>query len=150
MSSETVIKSQIEKIFRANKLAVLATEGHGRPHASLVAITPMDDLVHLLFATHRSTRKYNNLIHNGKVAVLLENRSMTDQNRLEISVSTAFGYAEEVGKDFFEQAKQLHLQRHPTLDTFLLSPDCAVFRVFVDAYQLVLGIDDVKWWNRKE
>jgi nitroimidazol reductase NimA-like FMN-containing flavoprotein (pyridoxamine 5'-phosphate oxidase superfamily) len=150
MSSQTLIKTHIEDIFRANKLAVLATEGNGQPHASLVAITPLDDFVHLLFATYRSTRKYNNLIHNGKVAVLLENRYINDQNRSEISVLTAFGYAKELGEDSYEMAKQIHLQRHPTLGTFLLSTDCAIFRVVVDAYQLVLGIDEVKWWNIKE
>jgi hypothetical protein len=51
MDNQTFIKKYIEDVFQANNLAVLATEGNGQPHASLVAVTPADDFVHLIFAT---------------------------------------------------------------------------------------------------
>jgi nitroimidazol reductase NimA-like FMN-containing flavoprotein (pyridoxamine 5'-phosphate oxidase superfamily) len=150
MSTETIIKKYIGDIFQTNNLAVLATEGDGQPHASLVAVTPADDFVHLIFATYRKTRKYNNLINNGKVAVLFENRHINNLNQQESTVVTAFGYASEVSNDEYEMAMQKHLLKHPAQDTFLLSTDCAIFRVVVHAYQLVRGIDDVQWWNVKE
>jgi nitroimidazol reductase NimA-like FMN-containing flavoprotein (pyridoxamine 5'-phosphate oxidase superfamily) len=150
MSTETIIKKYVGDIFQTNNLAVLATEGDGQPHASLVAVTPADDFVHLIFATYRKTRKYNNLINNGKVAVLFENRHINNLNQQESTVVTAFGYASEVSNDEYEMAMQKHLLKHPAQDTFLLSTDCAIFRVVVHAYQLVRGIDDVQWWNVKE
>jgi nitroimidazol reductase NimA-like FMN-containing flavoprotein (pyridoxamine 5'-phosphate oxidase superfamily) len=150
MSTQSIIKKYIADVFQTNNLAVLATEGNGQPHASLVAITPIDDFVHLIFATYRSTRKYNNLINNGKVAILFENRYINNLNQQETTALTAFGYASEVNKDEYEMAMQTHLLKHPAQGTFLLSTDCAIFRVVVNAYQLVLGIDDVQWWNIKE
>lgn len=150
MSTQAIIKKYIGDVFQTNNLAVLATEGNGQPHASLVAVTPIDNFVHLIFATYRSTRKYNNLINNGKVAILFENRYINNLNQQETTALTALGYASEVNKDEYEMAMQTHLLKHPAQGTFLLSTDCAIFRVVVNAYQLVLGIDDVQWWNITE
>jgi len=147
MSSQTIIKTYIEDVFQTNNLAVLATEGNGQPHASLVAITPIDDFMHLIFATYRSTRKYNNLINNGKVAILFENRYINNLNQQEITALTAFGYAEEVDTEVSDSVLNAHLLRHPELEYFLSATDCAIFQVKVKAYQMVGGIDDIKWWN---
>jgi len=150
MNVQTNIKTYIEDVFQANKLAVLATEGNGQPHASLVAITPIDDFVHLIFATYRSTRKYKNLINNGKIAILFENRFINNLNQKETTALTAYGYAKEVNKDEYNMALQTHVLKHPSQSEFVSSTECAVFLVVVEAYQLVLGIDDIKWWKIKE
>ncbi len=142
-----MIKKYIKDFFQTNNPVVLATEGNGQPHASLVAITPADDFRLFIFATYRSTRKYNNLINNGRVAILVENRYLNNLNEQEIAALTAFGFAKEVDKDEYEIAMQTHVLKHPEQRSFLLSKDCAIFRVVVDAYQLVRGIDDVKWWK---
>lgn len=139
----------VQKALQSCTFAVLATEGEGQPHASLVAITPSVDLTELIFATYRHTRKYNNLINNGNVAVLFENRCDTNLRQQDITVLTVFGHAEELNNIDFEVAFESHVTKHPEQRTFLLSKDCAIFRIKVAAYQLVLGIDDVKWWNIK-
>ena len=128
-------------------MAVLATEGDGQPHASLFAITPIDDFMHLIFVTYRNTRKYNNLIRNGKVAILFENRSTLSLSQPDIIVLTAFGYAEEIDKTNSDKALQLHLLRHPEFESFLLSNESTIFQVKVNAYQIVRGIEDIIWWT---
>ena len=70
MSNLKAIKTYIEDIFKNSRFAVLATEAEGQPHASLIAVTPMEGFRKLIFATYRNTRKYNNLVHNSKVALL--------------------------------------------------------------------------------
>lgn len=147
MSNQNNIKAFIDDAFRTNSLAVLATEGNGQPHACFIAITPMDDYAHLIFATFRNTRKYFNLINNGKVAILFENRSTKSLSQPDITVLTAFGYAEEVDNTVSETLIRVHLLKHPELKSFLLSPDCAIFQVKVNAYQVVQSIDDISWWN---
>ena len=147
MSTQITIRGHIEDALRTNNLAVLATEGNGQPHACFIAITPMDDFVHLIFATYRNTRKYNNLINNGKVAILFENRSTISQSQPDITVLTAFGHAAEVDIAISDAALQAHLSRHPELESFLLSYDCAIFKVKVNSYQVVRGIEDINWWN---
>ena len=147
MKNKITIREYIREIISANRFAVLATESEGQPHASLIAITPTEDYLTLIFATYRNTRKYTNLIQNGKVAVLFENRSIKDSYDQEISVLTAFGRAEEVLSGNTEADMLAHMSRHPELSTFLLSTDCAIFRVHVEAYQVVHGIENVEWWN---
>jgi len=146
MSTQTTIKAYIEDALQTNSFAVLATEGNGQPHACFIAITPTYDFTHLIFATYRNTHKYNNLLNNRKVAILFENRSIKSLNQTDITVVTAFGNAVEVDIAISNAVLQAHLLKHPELETFLLSPDCAMFKVTVHAYQLVRGIDDINWW----
>jgi hypothetical protein len=150
MSHQKLIKEYVADALRTNNLAVLATEGDGQPHASLIAITPMADFTHLIFATYRSTRKYYNLINNGKVAILFENRSTKSISQPDINVVTAFGVATEVDIILSVATLQAHLLRHAELEVFLHSVDCAIFQVKVNAYQMLRGIDDVNWWKLNE
>jgi heme iron utilization protein len=147
MNTQLTIRGHIEDALRTNNHAVLATEGNGQPHACFIAITPIDNFAHLIFATYRDTRKYKNLVINGKVAILFENRSTKGHNQPNITVLTAFGHADEVDMALSDTYLQAHLSNHPQLESFLLSRNCALFKVKVNAYQVVLGIDDVNWWN---
>ena len=150
MSHQKLIKEYVADALRTNNLAVLATEGDGQPHASLIAVTPMADFTNLIFATYRNTRKYHNLINNGKVAILFENRSTKSISQPDINVVTAFGMANEVDITLTDLALQAHLLGHPELEVFIHSADCALFQVKVYAYQMVRGIDDVNWWKLNE
>lgn len=150
MSHQKLIKEYVADALRTNNLAVLATEGDGQPHASLIAVTPMEDFTNLIFATYRNTRKYHNLINNGKVAILFENRSTKSISQPDINVVTAFGMATEVDTALSNVALQAHLLRHPELEVFIYSADCALFKIIVNAYQMVRGIDDVNWWKLNE
>jgi nitroimidazol reductase NimA-like FMN-containing flavoprotein (pyridoxamine 5'-phosphate oxidase superfamily) len=147
MSKLIVIKSYIEDIFKNNRFAVLATEGDGQPHASLIAVTPMESFRKLVFATYRNTRKYSNLAHNGKVAVLVESSVVNSSELREIFVLTAFGQVEEIETVEKDMVFNAHLERHPELLTFLKAEDCTLVRIKVDTYQVVRGIDDVEWWT---
>lgn len=141
------INKYIRDIIEANRFAVLATECNGQPHASLMAVTAAHNDKILIFATYRNTRKYSNLILNGKVAILFENKNNIKTDENEIQVLTAFGYAEEVNFVDMEENKLIHVLRHPELESFLTTGDCAIFIVKVDVYQAVTGIEDVVWWN---
>ena len=147
MSNQIIGKAFIASVLQKNGLGVLATEGNGHPHVSLVAVTPMDDLVHLIFATYRSTCKYKNLVNNGKVAILFDNRSAINLKQSDVIVVTAFGHAKEVNITIFEDVLREHLLRHPEFESFFLSADCVLFQVKVTAYQVVRGVDDVTWLN---
>jgi hypothetical protein len=140
------IKKVIEAALQSNRFAVLATEGEGQPHANLIAITPVESYRQLIFATYRSTRKFRNLAHNGKVAILFDVGN-TDRSGLQKShVITAFGYGEEILIEEHDSTLSAHLKRHPDLGPFLQSADCALILVTVEAYQVVHGIDNIIWW----
>jgi heme iron utilization protein len=147
MSSLSVIKTYTEDIFKNRRFAVLATEGDGQPHASLIAVTPMEGFRKLIFATYRNTRKYSNLVHNGKVAILVENININSSGLQESIVLTAFGHVEEIKDGEEDIVLEAHLERHPELSDFMKSGDCSLVRIKVHAYQFVRGIDDVEWWT---
>ena len=147
MTHLIVIKTYIEDIFKSSRFAVLATEGDGQPHASLIAVTPMEGCRKLVFATYRNTRKYQNLAHNGKVAVLVESIDVNRQGLQESFVLTAFGHVEDIEPAEKNRVFGAHLERHPTLFSFMQSEDCSLVRIKVDTYQVVRGIDDVEWWT---
>ncbi len=146
MIAQTQIHDYVGKVLTSSRLAVLATTSKSQPHASIIAITAMDDLLHLHFATYRNTRKYANLIQNENVSILFEHRNDTNTCS-DINVLTAFGKAKEVEVANYETILNSHLLLHPDLESFLLSSDCALFQVKVEFYQIVLGIDEVFWWE---
>jgi heme iron utilization protein len=146
MSQPMPIRKVVEAALKFSRFGVLATEGYGQPHASLIAITPVESCRQLVFATYRSTRKFRNLAQNGKVAILFDVGN-TDRSGLQKSyVITAFGYAEEILIEENDSTLSAHLKRHPDLGPFLSSPDCALILVTVENYQVVRDIDDVMWW----
>ena len=147
MSSHSGIKNYIEEIFKSRRFAVLATEGDGQPHASLIAVTPMEGFRKLIFATYRNTRKYHNLANNGKVAVLVESIIINRSGLQESFVLTAFGHVEEIEVIEKNIVFEAHLERHPELLSFMKSEDCSLLQIKVDTYQVVRGIDDVEWWT---
>jgi nitroimidazol reductase NimA-like FMN-containing flavoprotein (pyridoxamine 5'-phosphate oxidase superfamily) len=147
MNEQTITRAWIERALSASRLAVLATEGEAQPHASLVAITPVGLLRELVFATYRNTRKYGNLVGNGRVAVLMHGADTQGQDPQGGIVLTATGLALEARGAHHERLAAAHLHRHPDLAGFLGSADCAVFCVAVESYQVVRGIDDAGSWS---
>jgi len=145
MNKQSVIKEYIEEVLKASRFAVLATEGDGQPHASLIAITPFGKFRQLIFATYRNTRKYRNLKHNNKVAVLIEGEYVNMNGLNESVVLTIIGHTEEISIADNGAAYQAHLKRHPEMESLILSSDCAIIMVIARSYQVVNGIDDIRW-----
>ena len=145
MNRQSAIKEHIEAVLKTSSFAVLATEGDGQPHASLIAISPFGNFRQLIFTTYRNTLKYRNLAHNSKVAVLIESRDVNMKDLKGSAVLTIIGHTEEICKDKNEAAYQAHLKRHPEMEPFMLSSDCAMFLVTAQSYQVVYGVNDIKW-----
>jgi heme iron utilization protein len=150
MNKESTIKEYIEGVLRTSGFAVLATEGNGQPHTSLIAITPFGDFRQILFATYRDTLKYRNLSHNNKVAVLIEGGYLNAEGLKESVVLSVIGRAEEISSAENESACLAHLKKHPEMESFMLSPDCALIRVIARSYQVACGIDDIRWITAEE
>jgi uncharacterized pyridoxamine 5'-phosphate oxidase family protein len=150
MNNFIISREYIWDVLKLNKFAVLATESGGQPHASLIAITPFGDFRQLIFATYRNTRKYRNLSKNNKVAILIENGDVKMEDPQESIVLTIFGHIEEIIIEENEAVYQAHLKRHPEMESFMLSSDCALILVIAQAYQIVYGIDDIRWITADE
>jgi general stress protein 26 len=144
MNNLRTSKEFIENVLKINKFAVLATESDGQPHTSLIAITPFRSIRQLVFATYRNTLKYRNITNNSKVAVLIEGGAINKSLHKSI-VITIIGHTEEISIAENEAIYQAHLKWHPELESFMLSPDCALILVIAQSFQVVNGIDDIRW-----
>jgi nitroimidazol reductase NimA-like FMN-containing flavoprotein (pyridoxamine 5'-phosphate oxidase superfamily) len=147
MHKKSTIKENIEGALQSCRFAVLATEGNGQPHTSLIAITPYGSFGQLVFATYRNTLKYRNLAHNSKVAVLIESENVNMKGLTENVVLTIIGHTKEISISENEAAYRAHLKRHPEMESFMLSSDCALFIIIAQSYQVVNGIEDIRWIN---
>ena len=150
MNKQTTLKEYIKAILKTSNLAVLATESNGQPHTSLIAITPFENFRQIIFATYRNTLKFRNLSDNNKVAVLIEGEYLSKKGLKESVVLTIIGHTEDISIAGNEAAYQAHLKRHPEMDSFMRSPDCALIRIIAQSYQVVFGIDDIKWITADE
>jgi len=145
MNKQSSIKEYIEGALRTSRLAVLATEGNGQPHTSLIAITPFGNFRQLIFATYRNTLKYRNIANNNKVAVLIERAFVNMTGLNESAVLTIIGHTEEINIKENSAAYQAHLKRHPEMESFMNSSDCALILVIAQSFQVVNGTDDIRW-----
>ena len=145
MNKQSTIKEYIEGVLKRNRFAVLATEGDGQPHVSLIAITPFASYRQLIFVTYRNTLKYRNLSQNSKVALFIENENVNIPGPADKVALTIIGQTREISISDREAAFQAHLRWHPEMETFMHSSDCALIMVLAHSYQIVNGIDDIRW-----
>jgi heme iron utilization protein len=147
MSTDAEIQPVLRDLFRSQRFAVLATDDHGQPFASLMAFAATEDLGHIVVLTERATYKFANLKENSRVALLIDDRENKDSATQESVAVTALGEAQEVDLDASAPLLELYLARHPYLAAFAASPGCAIIRVKIRSYLLVSRFQKVVEWR---
>jgi len=89
LKNKAELINHLRELFSSQSLAVLATQDRGEPYGNLVAFAATEDLKHLLFATTRATRKYNNLTKNPRIAMVIDNRSNREEDFQRAMAATA-------------------------------------------------------------
>ena len=131
-------RQSVRDLLGSQRFAVLSTASETGPYCSLIAFWAADDLSHVVFATMRSTRKFNFLITHPRVALLFDDRSNRETDLSEGMAVTATGTAREVTGDEARSATAVgFLAKHPTLESFVASPGCAFVRVDIDVFYVV-------------
>ena len=142
------VRNLIERLVREQPYAVLCTQGEGQPYGSLVALAVTDDLASAVFATPITTRKYRLLCDCDHVALVIDSRSRSIEDMMQVEAITATGRARQVppGAEF-EQEANLLVARHPQLELFVRSPTTALFRVEILRYFHVTRFQEVRQWT---
>jgi len=139
------VSSQIlQELFAAQRSAVLATTENGQPYLSLMAFATTSDLQYLLVATYRATRKYRNIEADPRVALLVDNRTNQPTDTEQAMAVTALGAAKEVGAAEKDRFLQIYLAKHPHLEKFVTSPECALIEVEVERYLVVSNFQEIR------
>ena len=147
-TEDHVLRDQIVRLVREQPYAVLCTQGGGQPYGSLVALAVTADLSAAVFATPITTRKYRLLCDCEHVALVIDSRSRSIEDMMQIEAITATGRARQVspGPEFEQEAKLL-VGRHPQLEFFVRSPTTALFRVEILRYFHVTRFQEVRQWT---
>jgi general stress protein 26 len=138
------LKQKIKSLLEEQCLGVLSTKDFdGHPYASLIAYAGNPDHSELYFATPRATRKFDNLVLDPRVALLINNSVNSPADFHEAMAVTILGIARLVEDDERATILPVYLQRHPYLRSFAQSPSCALFAVKVTGFTMVQKFQNV-------
>ena len=135
--------TQIKTLFDSQKFAVLSTQKDDQPYASLVAFATAAGLDQLLFLTPKTTRKYDNLTSNSRVALLINNQKNQSEDIYNAISVTATGTAITVEDQQKEDLLEIFTNQHPRLKTFSTEPSTALVCVRVDTFFVVSEFQNV-------
>ncbi|WP_300464037.1 pyridoxamine 5'-phosphate oxidase family protein [Desulfobacula sp.] len=135
--------NNISELFESQSLAVLSTQKNDQPYSSLVAFAASSDLESVYFLTPNTTRKYENLITNPKVTILVNNSvNQADDIYNAISV-TGIGTAAVAAASDRTQLLNVYLKKHPHLKGFSKAPTTAFICVSMKRYFMVNQFQNV-------
>jgi len=131
----------VKRMIRDQRFCVLATEGSGAPHCSLMSFAVKTPELDLVMVTPKASRKWSNILLNPRVSLLLDDRAgAAEKDAGGTKALTLTGRAEPVEPgDLESKAKDLLVSVHPELADFLSDPGSVVFLVRPESYQLLMG-----------
>ena len=143
MVKNASLENTVRQLLLSRGVAVLATQGEDYPHACLVAFVAAKDLKQLFFITGKSTRKFKNLQHDGRVMLLVDDRSNTVKDFDAATVITGRGQAIPMDMKDADEMLSVYLARHPHLERFARHEDSSMVRVEIDTYAVVKRFQEV-------
>ena len=136
--------AEMKELVRAHSACVLATSSGNRPYCSLMAYATNDDASEIYMATPRSTRKFENIMANPAVSLMIDTRN--EVPRPEVRALTVEGICAPVTDPARnEQIRTQLLASHPQLASFLDHEDCAILCITVSSFLLLKGLTDAHY-----
>ena len=90
----------------------------------------------------KDTRKYKNLINYPLVSALVTDRKNSYLDITDATALTALGKVQLINENI-EMYMELFISKHPYMEDFIKSPNCALFIVNVERYILVENFQNV-------
>ena len=134
----------MKELVKANDLCVLATVSEGRPHCSLMSYISDEDGHEIFLISHKTTKKYVNLMENPKVSLLIDTREEEKgERRIHIKALTVSGEFQTINDSVKKGLiRERFLKRHSHLIDLLNDPDAEIFSIKVKSFQLLDGLKD--------
>jgi heme iron utilization protein len=131
------LQRKVAVLLTGQGLGVLATtDADGHPYASLIAFAGNVDNSELYFVTQRVTRKFANLIHDPRVALLVNNSINQPVDFHKAAAATILGEACLLDGESRTGALTIYLKKHPYLKQLALSSACALFAIEITGVTL--------------
>ncbi|MFW9920459.1 MAG: pyridoxamine 5'-phosphate oxidase family protein [Candidatus Thorarchaeota archaeon] len=138
------IASELLMIMDEQRVAVLTTMGKQFPYSCLVSFDVSRDIDYLFFATKRKRQKFENIMKDPRVALVIDDRDNTDFSLHGTNVISLSGIAEDYQGEDLQLLLQSLEKKHPYLKDFLKSEDTSLIRVMIDTIYLVDNFERVR------
>jgi nitroimidazol reductase NimA-like FMN-containing flavoprotein (pyridoxamine 5'-phosphate oxidase superfamily) len=135
---------KMKAMVKEKDICVLATVSAGHPHCSLMAYVTDEDCREIYMVTYRKSRKYENLIKNPSVSLLIDTREdHRGSRRPEAKALTVSGTFQKID----DEAKRARIrsglmERHPHLKELMNHPDAEIMSIRIDSFLLLNGLTD--------
>jgi len=141
------IVTEIRDLCIEQPFAVLSTQGDEQPYTNLISFAFNEELNRFVFATPAQTRKYTLICRNGKVSLLIDNRSQQPNSINLIRAATVTGKARVLQEPTeIDQWAALLIKRHSYLEKFIKSPTSGLILVEVIRFFYVRRFQEVYQW----
>lgn len=132
--------SKMKRMLKAKDICVLATVSETRPHCSLMAYVTAADGREIYMVTLRHTKKYQNLMQNPAVSLLIDTREDdAGPQRSRAKALTVNGKFQMVDRKKQARIRARILRRHPHLQGIFAKKEAEIFAVRVESFQLLEG-----------
>jgi len=137
-------KQKLKEILKNQRFAVIATQGKNEPYTNLVSFTSNENLKKIYFPTSKKTKKFENIIRNSKISILIDNRGNKPKDIKNAIAITAVGIAKEI---ISSEIVNNFIKKHPYLKDFINSYNCAMIEINVEKYIIVDNFQNVNIIN---
>ncbi|MFH1626185.1 MAG: pyridoxamine 5'-phosphate oxidase family protein [Pseudomonadota bacterium] len=135
---------KMKSLLQKKDMCVLATTSGGKPHCSLMAYVTDEDCREVYMVTHRTTKKYANVIENPSISLLIDTRGEEDRSHAQaLTVDGVFQRIENEQEMGFAMARLL--KAHPHLGEFAEHPDADILRIKITSFLLLDGLTDAHY-----
>jgi uncharacterized pyridoxamine 5'-phosphate oxidase family protein len=124
----------LKQVLMSQQVGTLATLDREQPYTSLVAYAVNKDLKTFVFVTAGNTRKYNNIINNSKVSVLVHDFGGDVASFSKAAAVTILGTAQEAVPRDLLYLTDLYLEKHRNLENFVRQPGNKLVTITVRDY----------------
>ncbi len=133
---------KIKSISEQIRFAVLATDSNGCPYTNLIGFLLSQDLKSLYFFISKNSRKYENILNNPNICILMDNRDKYKDKTFLITAITAIGRASIVG-DPPKSILEKYLEKNIELKQFTESTSNVLVKVNITEYIVVNRFQEI-------
>ena len=130
---------QMKDLAKQNNTCVMATITDRKPYCSLMAYVTNRDCTEVYMVTHRQTQKYQNLMENPAVSLLIDTRDTSPRSQARaMTVEGVYQKIRNLDKE--NKVRQKLLSAHPNFSEFLEHPEAEVLRIKIISFLLLDGL----------
>jgi nitroimidazol reductase NimA-like FMN-containing flavoprotein (pyridoxamine 5'-phosphate oxidase superfamily) len=135
---------KMKALVKEKDICVLATVSASHPHCSLMAYVTDEDCREIYMVTYRNSRKYENLIKNPSVSLLIDTREdHRGASRPEAKALTVSGTFQKID----DEAKRARIrsglmERHPHLKELMNHPEAEIMCIRINSFLFLNGLTD--------